>query len=122
MNVTPIYTADSSDILGIHLRVTRAEPNEARRSIAESAVFCVLNGATGAKNSTRGTHFDTQNAFFLRQLINQMLRVSNYVITTLKRLVSYAILMYIWYNKGRSPFSYHKYRQNTIRIQSFYCR
>ena len=97
MNVTPIYTADSSDILGIHLRVTRAEPNEARRSIAESAVFCVLNGATGAKNSTRGTHFDTQNAFFLRQLINQMLRVSNYVITTLKR-------QYIWYNKGRTLF------------------
>ena len=86
MNVTPIYTADSSEILGIHLRVTRAEPNEARRSIAESAVFCVLGGATGAKNSTRGDAILTpRTRAFTPALINQTLRVSNYVMIDAKK-------------------------------------
>ena len=95
--------------------------NNYTTGIAESAVFCVSNGATGAKNSTRGHAILTpRTRAFTPTLINQMPRVSNYVIIDAKktRFVN-GILTYIWYEKGLRPLLYYKYVKIPLESSHF---
>ena len=75
------------------------------------------------KNSTRVavSHFDTTNESAFTS-VNQPKAEArrNYAIMDAEKTgFVNGILTNIWNKKGRSPFLYHKYRQNTIRIESF---